>query len=62
MFYSEKFVEDLEGEERGAFLRRDGLYEADLRAWKAALEEAVGGHGDPRESGRHLGWPRPRSG
>lgn len=34
-------AEDLEGEERGAFLRRHGLHEADLRAWKAALEEAL---------------------
>lgn len=34
-------AEDLDGEEHGAFLRRHGIHEADLKVWKAALEEAL---------------------
>ncbi len=33
----------LEGEERGAFLRREGLHEAELAQWRAMFEAALAG-------------------
>ncbi len=33
----------LEGEERGAFLRREGVHEAELAEWRAMLEAALDG-------------------
>lgn len=40
---------DLEGEARGAFLRRHGLHEADLDEWRRALDIAL----DPAAAKKH---------
>jgi hypothetical protein len=34
---------NLEGEERGAFLRREGVHEAEIAEWRAMLEAALDG-------------------
>jgi transposase len=42
-------VTDLHGEDRGAFLRRHGLHEADLDEWQRALDLAL----DPAAAKKH---------
>lgn len=41
----------LEGDELGAFLRREGIHEAELAEWQRAVSEALGGSG-PRPTER----------
>ena len=42
---------DLTGSTLGAFLRREGLHETQLTAWRAAAEAALGAPARPRPSG-----------
>ena len=42
---------DLTGSPLGAFLRREGLHEAQLTAWRAAAEAALGAPARPRPGG-----------
>ena len=42
---------DLTGSDLGAFLRREGLHEAQLTAWREAAEAALGAPARPRPGG-----------